>query len=368
MTTVLGLGVQSGLFSVLAVLACVAMAVADSGAARPTDSVESAEEVRRGMPMKPTGKSRTQLFLERIAIAIEPDLKGTPDRLQAYLSQFRLQAVNDRRMIAFDVQAEWDAQANAVVLSGHVQYEELRKTLAAYFNTLGFENVVDRVGLMPEAGLGEAPFAVVTAGSAFIYASPNPKSESVTQAAAGDTVFLLKDARDGFYFCQAWDGYVGFVEAAKVELIDGPAFIEAIGGTDSDKVEQAIGAGHTLLGTPYKWGGTTPAGIDCSGFTRFAYRHAGVLLPRDTDQQAAVGRLTATRTHREGMQRGDLMFFLNARGRINHTGIYLGDGTFIESGGDSVRISSLNPGDENYSEKRDHGFAFAKRPMQAFSD
>jgi cell wall-associated NlpC family hydrolase len=217
---------------------------------------------------------------------------------------------------------------------------------------------------MPAAELGDKPFAVVTAESAFLYHEPNLRSETVTQSKRGDTVFLLRGAEDGFYYCHAWDGYVGYVREAEVERADAPGLSDAMPASDSTRAEPAIEAGSELQGTPYKWGGTTAAGIDCSGLTRYAYARLGVLLPRDTDQQAMVGRLSATRWHRQTMRRGDLMFFLNARGRINHTAIYLGDNKYLESGGPGVRIGSLDPNDPAYEQRRDRGFAFAKRVLE----
>src|SRR5687768_15137866 len=95
---------------------------------------------------------------------------------------------------------------------------------------------------------------------------------------------------------------------------------------------------HALkyVGVPYRWGGSTPAGFDCSGFVQYVYVQRGVPLPRSVAAQYRVGAPVG----RAGLRPGDLVFFDHLR----HNGIYLGDGKFIHasSGDGRVSISRLD--------------------------
>ena len=96
------------------------------------------------------------------------------------------------------------------------------------------------------------------------------------------------------------------------------------------------------LGVPYRWGGKTPSGFDCSGLVTWAYDHAkgvGVSLPGATYTQVGYG----VQAVRSSLRPGDLIFF-NTSGTNSHVGIYIGNGRFIHAPktGDVVKISTLS--------------------------
>jgi murein DD-endopeptidase len=95
-----------------------------------------------------------------------------------------------------------------------------------------------------------------------------------------------------------------------------------------------------MVGKPYRFGGSSPAGFDCSGLVQYSYRQAGVALPRNTDQQRSVSRLVKV----ADLRRGDLLFFNQEGKKYGHLGIYIGDGKFVHSpsSGKSVRSDRLD--------------------------
>ena len=92
------------------------------------------------------------------------------------------------------------------------------------------------------------------------------------------------------------------------------------------------------LNSPYLWGGRTPLGIDCSGFTQIVYKINGVKLSRDAHQQANQGQ---TLSFIEESEAGDLAFFDDSEGKIVHVGLLLENHCIIHAHG-TVRIDQID--------------------------
>jgi cell wall-associated NlpC family hydrolase len=95
--------------------------------------------------------------------------------------------------------------------------------------------------------------------------------------------------------------------------------------TPPDRLRELV---EPWIGTPYRAGGSTTTGTDCSGFTQAVMAELGVTVPRRSRDQAKVGR----RIDRSELQPGDLVLFdLRKSPGIDHVGIYTGDGTFVHA-------------------------------------
>lgn len=108
-------------------------------------------------------------------------------------------------------------------------------------------------------------------------------------------------------------------------------------------VEDAISAAESKKGTPYRWGGTGPNGFDCSGLVQWAYKQAGVELPRVAHDQVGAG----TRVSYSDARRGDILYWADSGGYAYHVAIYLGDGRMIDApnSGDHVRERDVHKHD-----------------------
>ncbi len=104
-----------------------------------------------------------------------------------------------------------------------------------------------------------------------------------------------------------------------------PAEVEA--EAESAARETVVSIAARFIGTPYRYGGDSPQGFDCSGLVFYSFERMGLKVPRT----AADQRKAAERVRRDDLEPGDLVFFRSSKGRVDHVGIYAGEGRFIHA-------------------------------------
>lgn len=215
------------------------------------------------------------------------------------------------------------------------------------------------------------PFGVCRLSIVPCREEPSDKSQMVTQLLFGEYYEVLEEqerwlrikiADDGY---ECWinrkqstpisnDEYIELETSQPKLLLDQTATITHLGNPvtivmgsvlhDMEGLSIAESKGSNLiayskryLGVPYSWGGRSPFGIDCSGFTQIAFRLCGKKLPRDSNQQAKVGESINLKEQ----EVGDLAFFKDKNGDITHVGIVLEEEKIIHASG-TVRIDKLD--------------------------
>ncbi|WP_295865406.1 SH3 domain-containing C40 family peptidase [uncultured Oscillibacter sp.] len=173
-----------------------------------------------------------------------------------------------------------------------------------------------------------------------VRAEASADAESLATVNTGSAV-TVNGFADGWYAVTCQYGTTGYIRSDFVDLTSASA-----AGSTSGVVSVA----KQYLGTRYSYGGASPSGFDCSGFTMYCFQQMGVSLPHSATSQWQSGagqKITST----SGLQSGDLVFFCDpsrSNGKAcSHAGIYIGGGQFIHasssrSGG--VIISDLTSG------------------------
>ena len=207
------------------------------------------------------------------------------------------------------------------------------------------------------------------------------KSELVSQLLYGDAFKIIDQRKDWYKVRLLWDAYEGWVTQNQTVLIEQEQYnalqqkdfrctqnlidfihlnkqeifpvplgsdlrglsllnhsIEGNNEAQALSKEKLIKTAYKFLHAPYLWGGKTPMGIDCSGFTQMVYKIHGFPLKRDAWQQAQQG---TTLSFIDESEPGDLAFFDNKEGAIIHVGILLQNHFIIHAHG-KVRIDRID--------------------------
>ncbi len=190
----------------------------------------------------------------------------------------------------------------------------------------------------PAAPAGGA-VARVTSNFAHVYAAPSfTRQKPLLSAPVGSRMTLLQgEEKDGFEWVRVAlpDGRVGYVARPDVALSP----FEEIPPLRSPA--SWIAFGKRFLGAPYTWGGTTPAGFDCSGLVQRIFAEHGVTLRRNSWEQAFRDPQLVP-VAADALRPGDLLFF-GTDEKIDHEAVWIGDGTVLQSTRHNVPGVQITP-------------------------
>ncbi|MBQ2651319.1 MAG: C40 family peptidase, partial [Clostridia bacterium] len=173
--------------------------------------------------------------------------------------------------------------------------------------------------------------AKVTTDVLNVRSAPSTSADIVTRLSKDATAKII-GINTGWFKIEMASGTTGYIHPDYVEVV-----ANSVSTTTAASVSAASGSvrsqvldyASTFLGVPYVYGGSSPKGFDCSGFTSYVYKHFNVSLPHSSASQYT----RVTKVSRDNLQPGDLVFFASSAGgsKINHVGIYVGNGNFIHA-------------------------------------
>jgi Cell wall-associated hydrolases (invasion-associated proteins) len=192
-----------------------------------------------------------------------------------------------------------------------------------------------------------APKYICSVEYTHLFAEPSTTAERVCDFVENDLVRRGTESRRGWVQVFLPSGRECWARAC--EVMDFDEWIRIREATR----ENLLATARRLLGTPYLWGGASVKHFDCSGFTQFVYRQAGIVLPRNAREQILTGEEIPYDFDR--MLPGDLIFYgtpatATKKMVVAHVAMYIGEGRIIHSS-QLVRINSLIPGSPDYYER-----------------
>jgi len=206
-----------------------------------------------------------------------------------------------------------------------------------------------RVRTTPVANSNLAKVAKISKGDARIRRLPDAGAVTLYKCSTGTEIAVLKQQGTWSAILMS-DRSTGWIPTHYLKMtgvsVDITSQVETTsraGGDDTaNNWKSGYSSNHpavkhalTYLGTRYVYGGESRRGIDCSSLVQHSFRSAGVRLPRTAATQAKVGKPVAP----ENLQPGDRLYFSASGRRIDHTGIYMGNGLFVHASGSARKVT-----------------------------
>ena len=243
---------------------------------------------------------------------------------------------------AAEAAASYSAAVQALEEAGLSQSAQANSNIAIDLGMLEQEETVDLSQLAVQAvqlqqeeearqaeaarqALLDAYDGAMAARQITVYAAPSDSAASLRTLRQGKVARLNDVTEDGNWYQITFSGTTGYVRADGCQTVQYSDYAgtSAVKSAREDLVDYA----KSFLGTRYVWGGASPSGFDCSGFTMYVYAHFGYRMSHGaSDQLYAFTRVSIAER-----LAGDLVFFSYGGGDISHVGIYLGGGAFIHA-------------------------------------
>ena len=138
-------------------------------------------------------------------------------------------------------------------------------------------------------------------------------------------------ANNWYYFYKANDpNTIESKEAIMATNTEIDGWTISSSGVAIQSIEKKIAEIKKYVGTPYRYGGATPNGWDCSGFTQWALKYLGLSIPRSSYEQAKGG-IAINKKDKSLWKSGDILLYANPSGSVNHVALYLGDGMLMHA-------------------------------------